>query len=85
MTANPKVISYLPVLITAAVHLIIIGIAYGTVKSEMKSFNDLLGDVVVELKKTNESIQKMQQTDIKLIMNQEYINQRIDKLETKHP
>jgi len=85
MADNTKTIWSLPLILFTVTHLAIIFMTYGSLTAEMKSFNTSMTEVIGELKKTNESIQELKQSDIKMQAHQEYVDEKIKKLESKHP
>jgi len=70
-----------PLVLFSVVHLVILGITYGTMTTEMKNFSGTLSEVVDELKKTNRIIYSMKEDDIKIKMNQEFLFERLDRIE----
>lgn len=70
-----------PLVLFSVVHLVILGITYGTMTTEMKNFNKTLSEVVTELKKTNTIIYSMKEDDIKLKIKQEFMLERLNKIE----
>ena len=73
----------IPIVSMAVPNLIIIGIAYGVLTSEMKLFSKTLNNVVKELKATNQNFQQLQITTTSLNEKVKYHEQRIRDLE--HP
>ena len=73
----------MPLLTMAIPNLIIIGIAYGVLTSEMKLFSSTLSEVVKELKATNYNFQQLQISATALTEKVKYHDQRISNLE--HP
>lgn len=70
-----------PFVLFAVVHLVILGITYGTITTEMKNFTSTLSEVVIELKKTNTIIFSMKEADIRLGLKQEFMSERLNKIE----
>jgi len=70
-----------PFVLFAVVHLVILGVTYGTITTEMKNFTNTLSEVVIELKKTNTIIFSMKEADIKLELKQEFMLERLNKIE----
>lgn len=84
MAEPSKMSAYIPVAIASAIHLVFIGISYGTLSSEVKTLNVNLKDVVTQLKATNEHTEELRRNDIRFLTRQEYLDEKIKNLENKH-
>jgi len=78
-----KIAWSIPVVLFTVTNIAIFGVTYGTLTSEMKNFNKSLTEVVVELKKQNQTIVNMKENDIRFKLNQEYHQKRIERIESK--
>jgi len=78
-----KLVWSTPLILFTLGHLATIFTTYGTMTYEMKSFNRSLNAVVSELKMTNEIVSTLKEDDIRYKMQQDYILNRIEKIESK--
>jgi hypothetical protein len=85
MTDKARIITYWPVALVTVVHILAVGVLYGTLTTEMQTFNKSLINVVDELKETNRSIQGLKEKDIELGFLQKRLDEKVKRLETKHP
>lgn len=85
MAESSKLATYWPMALVTVVHILAVGVLYGTLTTEMQVFNKSLIDVVNELKQTNKSIQELKEKDIRLEMKQDNVRMRVERLEGKHP
>lgn len=85
MTDKAMIITYWPVALVTVVHILAVGVLYGTLTTEMQTFNKSLINVVDELKETNRSIQGLKEKDIELGFLQKRLDEKVKRLETKHP
>jgi hypothetical protein len=85
MTAKPIFTTYWPVALVTVVHILAVGVLYGTLTTEIQVLNKSMIEVVRELKHTNQSIHDLKEKDIRLELIQESVKYRIERLESKHP
>jgi septal ring factor EnvC (AmiA/AmiB activator) len=92
MSEPSRVTAYIPVIVTILAHVMFIAFSWGVLKgevdsfkNEVKSLNQAMSSIVIELKKTNESIYQLKENDIRLEYQLINDSKRLDRLETKHP
>jgi uncharacterized membrane protein (DUF106 family) len=85
MATPNRFATYWPMALVTVVHILAVGVLYGTLTTEMQVFNKSLIDVVGELKETNKTMQELKENDIRLEYIQKDVDKRVKRLETKHP
>jgi uncharacterized membrane protein (DUF106 family) len=85
MPSQSRFATYWPMALVTVVHILAVGVLYGTLTTEMQVFNKSLIDVVGELKETNKTMQELKENDIRLEYIQKDVDKRVKRLETKHP
>jgi len=81
MAEQTKIVWPVPLILFTVTHLVIIGVTYGTLTSEMKNFNSSLNQVIIELKATNSTVIELKENDIRLKLQHEYAVKRLEALE----
>ena len=85
MTTPVKMGWYVPLVLYAITHLVIIGVTYGSLTSETKNLTKAANGVVLELRAIKQHIYKLRENDIMLKSQQDYNTKRIEKLEANRP
>jgi hypothetical protein len=85
MATPNRFATYWPMALVTVVHILAVGVLYGTLTTEMQVFNKSLIDVVGELKETNKVMHELKENDIRFEYLQKDVDKRVKRLETKHP